>query len=101
MANPIQSIFNSVPSFARNRYFLVAICFFAWMIFMDSHDVFTQWHLQSTKNQLLDDKAYYEEHIEQARADKQDLEINKEKFAREKHYMKKRNEEVFVIVEEE
>jgi len=101
MANPLQSLFGKVPPIVRNRYFLVAVFFFAWMIFMDTHDVFTQWHLQNTKDQLIDDKAYYEKHIKQARADKQDLETNREKFAREKYYMKKSNEEVFVIVEEE
>lgn len=101
MKNPLQSLLTLIPPPVRNRYFLVLAIFFAWMIFIDKHDVLTQWHLQKTKSQLLQDKAYYKAKIEQTSADKQDLELNKEKFAREKYYMKKRNEEVFVIVEEE
>ena len=99
--NPFQPIMNRIPGPFRNRYFLLLVIFFAWMIFFDKHDVITQWKLQRTVNQLEVDKEYYSEQIEQAEQDRLDLELNKEKFARERYYMKKKNEEVFIMVEEE
>jgi len=47
-----------------------------------------------------EDKKYYNEKIQEAYQAKQDLEVNKEKYAREKYFMKKRNEDVFIIEKE-
>ena len=38
---------------------------------------------------------------EEVKQDKKDIENDKEKFAREHYYMKKDNEDVYIIVEEE
>ena len=53
---------------------------------------------------LEDEKEFYQEEIKQIRADLEELKTDPatlEKFAREKYLMKKDNEELFVIVEEE
>lgn len=53
---------------------------------------------------LEDDKAFYQEEIQKTIADLEELKSNPkslEKFAREKYLMKKDNEELFVIVNEE
>jgi len=83
-----------------NKFFLVLVLFFGWMIFFDKHDVLTQFRLQRSVNQLEEDKTYYSEKIQEAYQAKQDLEVNKEKYAREKYFMKKRNEDVFIIEKE-
>ena len=46
------------------------------------------------------DKAYYEEKIQEARLDQQNVEQNKEQFAREKYHMHKADEDVFIIQNE-
>ncbi|GJM34304.1 MAG: hypothetical protein DHS20C18_33050 [Saprospiraceae bacterium] len=99
--NPLQSLLEQIPPPLRNRYFLVLAVFFAWMIFMDRHDFLTQWKLQKMVNKLEQDKAYYSKEIEAARQERLDLEVNKEKFAREQYYMKKPGEDVFIIVKED
>lgn len=55
-------------------------------------------------NKLEEEKEFYQDEIKQIRADLKELKTNPktlEKFAREKYLMKKDNEELFVIVEEE
>jgi len=94
---PLQLLLDQVPAPLRNKYFLVLALFFAWMIFFDRHDFITQWQLQRSVNKLEQEKEDYTEKIEQAKKDRLDLEVNKEKFAREKYYMKKRNEDVFIM----
>jgi cell division protein FtsB len=86
-----------VPAPLRNRYFLAIAIFFAWMIFLDKHDILTQWRLQRTVDKLQEDKAFYSQEIEQAEQERLELDINDEKFARERYYMKKSDEDVFII----
>ncbi len=97
--NPFKPIIKQIPAPLRNKYFLVLTVFIAWMIFFDKHDVLTQWKLQQTLNKMEQDKAYYKVKIQETWQDKQDLENNKEKFAREHYYLQKDNEDVFIIVD--
>jgi len=99
--NPFKPIIKKIPAPLQNKYFLVLLFFCAWMIFVDKHDVLTQYKLQQTLNRLELDKAYYQEKIEQAKKDKLDIEKHKERYAREHYYMKKADEDVFIFVEEE
>ncbi|RMG87532.1 MAG: hypothetical protein D6714_02180 [Bacteroidetes bacterium] len=97
--DPIQQFIKQLPAPLKNRYFIVLIVFFAWMIFFDKHDLLTQWRLSGSVERLEFDKSYYEKKISQVRKDLLNLELNQEKFAREKYYMQKPNEDVFIIVE--
>ena len=99
--NPLQPLLDQIPGPFKNRYFIVLALFAGWMIFFDKHDIITQWRLQNTVDKLEEDKAYYEGKIKEAQQKRLDLEVNKEKFAREEYYMQKKNEDVFIIVDEE
>ena len=99
--NPFKPILKKIPAPLQNKYFLVLLFFCAWLIFFDRHDVLTQFKLQQTLNRLEMDKKYYELKIEDAKVDQKDIELNKEKFAREHYYMQKDDEDVFIFVEEE
>lgn len=99
--NPLQPIIDQLPKPFRNRYFLVLVVFFTWMFFMDKHDIMTVWSLQRTVNKLEEDKTYYTKKTEEAKQERLDLEINKEKFARERYFMQKSDEDVYIIVDEE
>ena len=95
--NPLQQFLGNVPPLLRNKYFLVLAAFAFWMIFVDTRDVLTQFSLQRSVDKLEADKTFYEKEIVQAREDRQELEVKKERFAREKYFMQKRNEDVFII----
>jgi cell division protein DivIC len=98
--NPLEPLLDLLPAPLRNRY-IAAICiFFTWMLLFDHANLRTQYQLSSAVERLEGDKAYYQTEIEKARQDKIDLEQNKEKFAREKYFMKKRDEDVFIFVTE-
>ena len=104
MANyntPIQDFYENLPAPVKNKFFIALVVFFALMIFFAKADPITQWRLQRTVDQLREDKEYYTKKIEEAKQNRLDLEINKEKYAREKYYMKKKNEDVFIIVDED
>ena len=98
--NPFDTLSRSVPPPMRNRYFLCLIVFFAWLIFFDKHDLLTQWRLANSVERLEYDKTYFQAKIKDAKERKADIERNQEKFARERYYMHKNDEEVFIIVKE-
>jgi len=99
--SPFQQLLNLLPKQLRNKYLLVSAVFLALMVFVDKHDLWTQYKLKNSVNELESDKAYFEKEIEQAKQDRQDIETNKEQFAREKYQMHKSDEEVFIIQKEE
>jgi cell division protein FtsB len=69
------------------------------MLFFDKHDLLTQIKLQSSVSKLREDTKFYEQKIEDAKADRLDIQQNKEKYAREKFFMSRSNEDVFIIDE--
>lgn len=95
---------NKIPSFLRNRYSITALIFLIWLFFFDQNNILGQLEYRMELGKLEDDKAFYQEEIQKTIADLEELKSNPkslEKFAREKYLMKKDNEELFVIVNEE
>lgn len=87
----------------RNFYLISGVSFLIWMLFFDSNDFYSQYQLRSKRVELEEEKKYYQQKIVEVEADRQALLNDQElleKFAREKYYMKKKDEDVFVIVEE-
>ena len=92
-----------IPKSLRNFYVIVAVCFFVWMLFLDSNDLISRFKMTSKLNALEGEKAYYVEKIGEVQQDRDELLSNKElleKFAREKYLMKKETEEIFILEEE-
>ncbi len=100
-SNPFKPLIRQIPAPLRNRYFIVLVFFFGWLIFFDTHNMWTQYQLQQSLDKLKSDKIFYEAKIKEVKEEADDIALNKEKFAREKYFMKKKNEDVFVIVREE
>lgn len=92
-----------LPKWLKNKYAITLIAFVIWMLFFDPNDFFSQVELRSELTKLEQNKVYYQKEIEATNKSLQELLSNDEKlekFAREKYYMKKENEEIFVFVEE-
>jgi cell division protein FtsB len=73
------------------------------MLFVDSNDVFSQLKLRKKVTTLEQEKEYYLEKIEEVKKDREELLSNQElleKFAREKYLMKKKTEDIYLVVEE-
>lgn len=74
------------------------------MLFFDQENFIEQFHLNRTLNNLRDKKEFYESETAKNEKDIQKLETDTawlEKFAREKYFMKKSDEDVFVIIRED
>lgn len=86
-----------------SKYLIALVAFVVWIIFFDDNNI--RQHQKNLKElALLEEQvAFYKHKIE---ADKRKLfelqtnDENLEKFAREQFFMKKANEEIYVIVEE-
>ncbi|MFT6867700.1 MAG: cell division protein DivIC [Cyclobacteriaceae bacterium] len=99
----MKSLFEKIPPFFRNFYFLTALLFLIWMLFFDSNDLITQFKLSNKQSELESSKEFYEEKIIEVKNDKEALTNDQdllEKIAREKYLMRKENEDVYIVVEE-
>ena len=98
--DPLLKLWNKVPPYLRNRYFLTLVAFTFLMVFVDRHDVATQYRLHNTVQRLETELESFDERIEAAEAEKLDMEVNRERFARESYFMQKDDEDVFILVDE-
>ncbi len=87
-----------------NKYFYTGLAFLVWMSFFDQDNFIEQYRLSQTLKDLRSKKEYYLREIAKNKQKIKLLETDSaylEKFAREKYYMKKDNEEIFVIIKAE
>jgi cell division protein FtsB len=89
-----------IPSHFVNKYTLVGFLFVIWVGIFDTHSLWETLQLNRTINRLEKEKIELKKNIENAKSDRKDLENNQEKYAREKYYMHRENEEVFIIERE-
>jgi len=82
-----------------NIYILSTTLFLFWMLFMDTNSFMFHEQLNSEINQLIEQKKKLEIEIEIDKKLIKDLQNidNYEAFARENFYMKKDNEEIYII----
>jgi cell division protein FtsB len=82
-----------------NTYILVLTLFVIWMAFFDTNSLLIHRELQQEVNKLEQQKDFLQKEIEKDKKLLNELKDPKalEKYAREKYYMKKENEEIFLI----
>lgn len=93
-----------LPPAFRNFYFATGLLFLLWITFLDSNDLISRFKMSSKLRGLEREKEFYQEKISEVEKDRKELMTNKElleKFAREKYLMKKENEDLFIIQEED
>lgn len=97
----IREYLDKIPPQFRNRYVLVTVFFLIWMTFFDLSRFPRLYKKSVERETLLEEKADLEEKIEQNYKTLELLEDSTylDKFAREKYLMKKKNEDLFVIVD--
>jgi len=97
-------LLSHLPLWLRNKFFIAFAAFTVWMLFFDEKDVFTMRHHRQELNDLQQSKKYYTDEINKERIELQNLKNNPailEKYAREKYYMKRDNEDLFLIPEKQ
>ena len=99
----MRNLWKQLPQWVKNPYLLLGMSFLLWMLFFDAEDLVTQYRLRSKLKNLAAEKAYYLKQIEKISKDREELASNEdllEKFAREKYFMKKKTEDLYIIVDE-
>jgi cell division protein FtsB len=92
-----------ILKFLGNRFVIVIAFFAVWMLFLDNYSYMEHRVLNKQLNELEDNKKYYQDEI---RKDEEYIKQLKnpdqiEKYAREKYYMKKDSEDIYIIEFEE
>ncbi len=105
MLTKLKIIISKYPylKFLGNRYFIVSFLFLIWILFLDNYSYLDHRVLNKQINELNDNSTYYKEQISS-----DSIKIKKlqnpdmiEKYAREKYYMKKDSEDIYIIEFEE
>lgn len=89
---------------ARNKFFIVGLAFVVWMLFFDRNDLATQFEYKKELNKLKEEKNFYTTENDRVNEELKALTSDQKRlqqFAREKYMMKKDNEDLYIIVEEE
>jgi len=95
-------LLNHIPAFLKNKYFISFAAFCVVILFLDKNDFFTQFQRQKELRELQQSKRYYTAEVAAERKQLEALETNPatvEKVAREKKFMKKGKEELFLVSE--
>ena len=93
--------YNRIPQRWKNRYAIASLLFFVWMCFFDNNNFLSQISLKMELNELYKQKEIVLKEIGIVKSDHDELLNNpkeQERFAREKYWMKKDDEDIFIIV---
>src|SRR6476620_10333266 len=96
-------LLTKVPAWLRNKFFIAFAAFAVWMLFFDERDIFTMRHHRQELRELQQSKKYYTDQINKEKTELESLKMaaTLEKYAREKYYMKRDNEDLFLIPEKQ
>lgn len=85
--------------FFSNIYILITTIFLIWIIFIDSNSLTVNMKLKSQINELENKIKHLQNEINQDQKLISNLKNldSLEKYGREKHFMKKQNEEIYII----
>jgi len=87
----------------RNKYIVSTLIITLFIVFIDNYNLFTILEYHARIKDLEKSKEYYQDKAKIDRYELEELESNSnlERLAREKYLMKKENEDVFIIIEED
>jgi len=102
MFSKVTRLYHRLPRFVRNKFTLSFAGFLLWMLFFDGHSILRRAHdigqLRAARSQMT----YYKSQIAQAQQELDQLfstNENMERFARERFFLKRDDEQVFLIAE--
>lgn len=93
-------LLSHIPAFLKNKYFLTITGLLVWMFFFDRNDFPAQIERSQKLKELKTNTAYYDQKIADAKEELQKRKTDPsayERIAREKYYMKKDNEDLFIF----
>lgn len=88
----------------RNKFVITILIFGVWIFLFDQNNLLDRYHDVKKLNQLKAEKEYFINKIDEDQRRMKELisdKENLEKFAREEYLMKRDNEDVFIVIEED
>lgn len=86
-----------------STYIIILILFFVWMFFFDTNSYFIHKELNDDIESLEENKQFYQDEIQKDKVflDKMQDSNEMENYARQKYYLKKEGETIFIIENED
>jgi cell division protein FtsB len=84
----------------KNKYFLATVAFVLLLVLNDRNSILDQYRYQVELNEAKAKHEFYKKEIDRLKKEKFELlgdQAKLEKFAREKYFMKKDDEDVFIM----
>lgn len=101
MANPKKKSIK-IKKIFLNKYLIVFVVFAVFVTFFDEHNLIHRWQSHQRIVQMEKEIKFYQDEIKATQQKKNELQSsneNLEKFAREHYFVKKENEDIFIINE--
>ena len=97
MKNPFKD--KSWYKFLSNKYVWVSLSFLTWMVFLDNYSYFEHRFLNKQIDALEENASYYQGEIKKDEENIKQLKnpLQVEKYAREKYFMKKDSEVIYIV----
>ena len=86
-----------IKALLANEYVFTFVIFMVWMTFFDKNNLITLRDLQHTINGLEAEKEYFDSQLHIMDDQIKSIEIDRERYAREKFYLHKPNEIVYLV----
>lgn len=99
----MKKLLDRIPARLKNRYMAASLGLLCWIAFFDRNDAWTTYKNRRELARMNEQKEFYAAEIKLTREHLHELSSDKElleKFARERYYMKRDNEDIFVLVPE-
>ncbi|MCH1548004.1 MAG: septum formation initiator family protein [Flavobacteriaceae bacterium] len=88
-----------IPSIIKNSYIIILTLFAIWMLFFDSNSTLVHIELNEKIEKLENEAKYYKAEIKKDESELSKIQTDSglEKYAREVLFMKKENEDIYII----
>ena len=88
-----------IPSYFKNIYIIILLFFIIWMVFFDSNSTLVHLELNEQINDLKKETQYFKNEIKKDNKELSKIQSDSglEKYAREELFMKRDNEDIFII----
>ena len=88
-----------IPSIFKNIYVIILLLFAIWMVFFDSNSTLVHLELNEQIDELKKETEYFKNEIKKDKKELSKIQSDSglEKYAREKLFIKKENEDIFII----
>lgn len=99
-----KALLDKIPTIFKSKVFLILFGYFIYLLFFNQYNLISQYKLFKELRTLNKEEAYYNDMIAQIKSEQKSIfkdQHSIEKFAREKYWMKKDSEEVYVFMSNE